>query len=52
MNDGTELFGEAAALASEGRVQDAAKLYRQVLDKQPKHLAAAKALADLLQGLH
>ena len=50
MSDGTELFGEAAALASEGRPQDAAELYRQLLDKQPKHLAAAQALACLLEA--
>ena len=50
MSDGTELFGEAAALASKGRPEDAARLYRRLLDKKPKHLAAAQALADLLEA--
>ena len=46
--DGTDLFGQASALASEGKSKDAAFLYRQLLEIQPQHLAAAQALADLV----
>ena len=49
MNDNTERFAQAGELASAGRPDEAAALYRGILDDQPKHLAAAKALAALLE---
>ena len=50
MSDNTEPFARAMELASEGKSDEAAALYRAILAEQPKHLAAAKALADLVES--
>lgn len=50
MIDNTERFDRASALVSAGKPGEAATLYRGILDDQPKHLAAAKALAALVEA--
>lgn len=50
MTDKAERFDRATALADGGDVAGAAALYRQILDDQPKHLAAAKALAEIVEA--
>ncbi|HCH55975.1 MAG TPA: hypothetical protein DEV64_02700, partial [Rhodospirillaceae bacterium] len=50
MSDNTETFVRATELAREGKSDEAAALYRGILAEQPKHLAAAKALADLVES--
>jgi predicted TPR repeat methyltransferase len=49
MTDNTERFDQAALLAESGKNNEAASLYRQILTDQPKHLAAAKALAEMVE---
>lgn len=49
MSDSIERFAKAAELVSGGEPIAAASLYRSILQDQPKHLAAAKALAALLE---
>ena len=46
--DNTERFVRATELAASGRDAEAASLLRRILDSQPKHLAAAQALADIV----
>lgn len=46
--DNTERFVRATELAAAGRDDEAALLLRRILDSQPKHLAAAQALADIV----
>jgi predicted TPR repeat methyltransferase len=50
MADNLQRFETATALTAEGRAADAAKLYREILKDQPTHLAAAQALADLVES--
>ena len=50
MNDNTDRFTRATELATEDKPAAAAALFRRILDDQPKHLAAAKALADLVEA--
>lgn len=50
MTDNTERFDQAVRLADSGKAQEAAALYRDILSDQPKHLAAAKALADIVEA--
>ncbi|MFT5486200.1 MAG: putative TPR repeat methyltransferase [Paracoccaceae bacterium] len=50
MTDNTELFDRAAFLADSGDAPAAAALYRNILTNQPKHLAAARALADIVEA--
>lgn len=50
MSDNTEPFVRATELVREGKSDEAAALYRGILAQQPKHLAAAKALADLVES--
>ena len=50
MTDNTDRFARATELAAEAKPDEAATLYRAILDDQPKHLAAAKALADLVEA--
>lgn len=50
MTDNAERFDRASLLAGSGQAQDAAVLYREILTTQPKHLAAAKALADIVEN--
>jgi predicted TPR repeat methyltransferase len=49
MTDNAERFDRASQLADSGKAQDAAVLYREILTTQPKHLAAAKALAEIVE---
>lgn len=49
MIDNTDLFSQAMQLARAGDAAEAAQLYRNILENQPNHLAAAKALADLVE---
>lgn len=49
MTDNAERFDRASALAESGDAPGAAALYRAILTSQPKHLAAAKALADMVE---
>lgn len=49
MTDNAERFDRASMLAESGKAQEAAALYRDILTAQPKHLAAAKALADIVE---
>ena len=46
--DNTERFVRATELAAAGRDAEAASLLRRILDSQPKHLAAAQALAEIV----
>ncbi len=48
--DNVAKFELATELTSAGKAYDAAKLYREILDDQPTHLAAAQALADLVES--
>ena len=50
MSDKFNNFDRASALVSADKLTEAAKLYRQILAEQPKHLAAARALADLIEA--
>lgn len=50
MTDNTERFDRASALADSGDTTAAAALYRDILKSQPQHLAAAKALADIVEA--
>lgn len=50
MTDNAERFDQASALAESGDAAAAAALYRAILTSQPKHLAAAKALADIVEA--
>ena len=50
MDDNSERFDRATVLAGAGDVTAAAALYRDILASQPKHLAAAKALADIVEA--
>jgi len=50
MTDNTERFAEAVRLADGGKLDTAAALYRDILAEQPKHLAAARALADIVEA--
>ena len=50
MTDNSERFAQAVRLADAGKAGEAADLYRNVLSEQPKHLAAAKAFADILEA--
>ena len=50
MTDNTERFDRASALAESGDAAAAAALYRDILSSQPKHLAAAKALAEIVEA--
>ncbi len=50
MTENTERFDRASALADSGDASAAAALYRDILTSQPKHLAAAKALADIVEA--
>lgn len=50
MTDNTARFEQAVQLAQSGRAEEAATLYRGILSDQPKHLAAAKALADIVEA--
>tara|TARA_R110002110_G_scaffold18760_2_gene78563 strand:- start:5173 stop:6252 length:1080 start_codon:yes stop_codon:yes gene_type:complete len=50
MTDNAERFDQATALAESGDAAAAAGLYRDILSRQPKHLAAAKALADIVEA--
>ncbi len=50
MADNPQRFETANALGVEGRPADAAKLYREILRDQPTHLAAAQALAYLVES--
>lgn len=50
MSDNTERFARATDLASAGKPDEAATLFLGILNEQPKHLAAAKALADLVES--
>ena len=50
MTDNTERFDRASELARSGETESAAALYRDILTSQPKHLAAAKALAEIVEA--
>ena len=50
MTKNTERFNRASVLADSGDASAAAALYRDILTSQPKHLAAAKALADIVEA--
>lgn len=50
MTDNTERFDRALALVENGDAPAAADLYRDILNSQPQHLAAAKALADIVEA--
>lgn len=50
MTDNTERFDQASVLAANGDASAAADLYRAILTTQPQHLAAAKALADIVEA--
>lgn len=50
MSDNTERFARATELAAGDKPDEAAALFKTILDEQPKHLAAAKALADLVES--
>ena len=45
-----ERFERAVSLAASGKAQEAAAIFREILDAQPAHLAAAKALADIVES--
>ena len=49
MSDNVIKFDRAEALVSANKLTEAAKLYRQILAEKPKHLAAARALAELIE---
>lgn len=50
MIDNTERFDRATDLAESGDAPAAAALYREILTSQPQHLAAAKALAEIVEA--
>lgn len=50
MTDNAERFDRAILLTQDGKVQQAASLYREILATQPKHLAAARALAEIVEA--
>ena len=50
MTDNSERFDRASALARSGEAESAAALYRDILTSQPKHLAAARALAEIVEA--
>ena len=50
MTENTERFTQATALADSGEALAAADLYRDILKNQPKNLAAAKALAEIVEA--
>ena len=50
MTDNSERFDQASVLADSGKSEEAAALYREILIAQPKHLAAAKALAEMVEA--
>ena len=50
MIENTKRLAQATALADRGEASAAVALYRDILNSQPKHLAAAKALAEILEA--
>ena len=50
MTDNIDRFDRATELAGRGKSEEAAALYRDILAAQPKHLAAAKALAEIVEA--
>lgn len=50
MTDNTERYDRATRLADSGKAPEAAVLYREILSTQPKHLGAAKALAEIVEA--
>ena len=50
MTENIDRFAQATALADSGEASGAADLYRDILKHQPKHLAAAKALAEIVEA--
>ena len=50
MTENTERFTQATALADSGEALAAADLYSDILKNQPKNLAAAKALAEIVEA--
>ena len=50
MADDVELFARAERLRAEGRPAEAEALYRDILSRQPRHLAARRALAQVLSS--
>lgn len=50
MTDNTQRFELAEESVAAGKVAEAADFYRKILEEQPSHLAAAKALADIVES--
>lgn len=50
MADNTERFLRATDLMSAGRLAEAGALFREILQSQPQHLAAATALAEIVES--
>ncbi len=49
--DNAELFARAERLRTEGQPGEAEALYRDILSRQPRHLAARRGLAEVLATL-
>ncbi len=49
--DDAELFARAERLRAEGQPAEAEALYRDILSRQPRHLAAQRGLAEVLATL-
>ena len=51
VSDDAELFARAERLRAEDRPAEAEALYRDILSRQPRHLAARRGLAEVLSTL-